>query len=152
MPGKRAEPVGRIDLFVCFGIPANFRKETLTFEVVGFHGTYHAIVGCPCYGKFMAVPNYTYLKLKMSGPKGVITVGPSYEHAYECDVECVEHGEAILESAALAANLDGLAKEIPDPKRHTDSFEPAEDVKLVPLDPTDPDGKALNVSATLDPK
>jgi hypothetical protein len=152
MPGKQAEPVRRIDLSVCFGTPANFRKETLTFEVVGFHGTYHAILGRPCYAKFMVVPNYTYLKLKMSGPKGVITIGPSYEHAYECDVECVEHGEAILESAALATDLDGLAKEIPDPKWHTGSFEPAEDVKLVPLDPTNPDGRALNVSATLDPK
>jgi hypothetical protein len=30
----------------------------------------------------MAVPNYTYLKLKMPGPNGVITIGPSYEHAY----------------------------------------------------------------------
>jgi hypothetical protein len=120
--------------------------------VVGFQGTYHAILGRPCYAKFTAVPNYTYLKLKMPGHKGVITVGPSYEHAYECDVECVEHGEAILESAALAADLDGLSKEIPDPKRHTGSFEPAEDVKLVPLDPANPDGKALNVSATLDPK
>jgi hypothetical protein len=100
----------------------------------------------------MAVPNYTYLKLKMSGPKGVITVGPSYEHAYECDVECVEHGEAILESATLAADLDGVAKEIPNPKRHVGSFEPTEDVKLVPLDPANPDGRAFNVSATLDPK
>jgi hypothetical protein len=35
----------------------------------------------------MAIPNYTYLKLKMPGPKGVITVGPTYRHAYECDVE-----------------------------------------------------------------
>jgi hypothetical protein len=132
MLGKRAEPIGQIDLSICFGTPANFRKETLTFEVVGFQGTYHAILGCPCYTKFMAVPNYTYLKLKMLGPKGVITVRPSYEHAYECDVECVEHGEAILESATLAMDLDSLAKEIPDPKRHTGSFEPAEDVKLVP--------------------
>jgi hypothetical protein len=139
MPGKRAEPVGRIDLPVCFGTPANFRKKTLTFEVVGFHGTYHAILGRPCYAKFMAVPNYTYLKLKMSGPKGVITVGPSYEHAYEFDVECVEHGEIILESVALAADLDRLAKEITDPKRHFSSFEPVEDVKLVPLDPANPD-------------
>jgi hypothetical protein len=48
MLGKRAEPVGRIDLPVCFRTPANFRKETLTFEVVGFHGTYHAILGRPC--------------------------------------------------------------------------------------------------------
>ena len=28
--------------------------------------------------KFMAIPNYTYLKLKMSGPGGVITVGTSF--------------------------------------------------------------------------
>jgi hypothetical protein len=152
VPGKQVEPVGRVDLLVCFGTPTNFRKETLTFEVVGFHGTYHAILGRPCYTRFMAVPNYTYLKLKMPGPNSVITVGPSYEHAYECDVECVEHGETILESATLAANLDDLANEVPDPKRHAGNFEPAKDVKLVPLDPTDPKGKALSISATLDPK
>jgi hypothetical protein len=57
--GKRAEPVGQIDLPICFGSPSNFRKETLTFEVVGFHETYHAILWRPCYAKFMAVPNYT---------------------------------------------------------------------------------------------
>jgi hypothetical protein len=100
----------------------------------------------------MAVLDYTYLKLKMTGPNGVITVEPSYEHAYECDVECVEHGEDILESTTLVANLDGLANETPDPKRHVGNFEPAEDVKLVPLDPTDPKGKALSISTTLDPK
>jgi hypothetical protein len=94
----------------------------------------------------MAVPNYTYLKLKMPGPNGVITVVPSYEHAYECDIECIEHEEAILESATLAANLDGLANEIPDPKHHAGNFKPAKDVKLIPLDPTDPKGKALSIS------
>jgi hypothetical protein len=152
VPGKRVEPVGRVDLTIYFGTPANFRKETLTFEVVGFHGTYHAILGCPCYTRFMAVPNYAYLKLKMPGPNGVITVRPSYEHAYECDVECVEHGEAVSESATLVANLDGLAKEIPDPKHHASNFEPTKDVKLVPLDLTDPNRKALSISAALDPK
>ena len=30
----------------------------------------------------MAIHNYTYLKLKMLSPKGVITVGSSFEHAY----------------------------------------------------------------------
>jgi hypothetical protein len=35
-PGKRILPLGRIDLPVCFGTPSNFRKEALTFEVVGF--------------------------------------------------------------------------------------------------------------------
>jgi hypothetical protein len=57
-----------------------------------------------------------------------------------------------LESATLAVNLDDLANEIPDPKRHTGNFEPVEDVKLVPIDPTDPKGKALSINATLDPK
>ena len=52
-----------------------------------FGGTYHAIIGCPGYTKFLAIRNNTYLKLKMPGPKGVITVSSSYEHAYECDVE-----------------------------------------------------------------
>jgi hypothetical protein len=63
----------------------------------------------------MVVPNYTYLKLKMLSPRVVITVGPSYEHTYECDVECIEHGEAVLELTTLAIDLDDLVKEIPDP-------------------------------------
>jgi hypothetical protein len=36
-PGKRVQPLGQIDLSVWFGTPDNFRKETLTFEVVGFN-------------------------------------------------------------------------------------------------------------------
>ena len=65
----------------------------LTIEVVGFREAYHAILGRPCYTKFLAIPNYTYLKMKMPGPKGVITIGSSFEHAYECDVE---HTEALV--------------------------------------------------------
>jgi hypothetical protein len=95
IPAKRVQPLGQLDLPVCFGTPSNSRMETLTFEVVGFRGTYHAVLGRPCYAKFMAVPNYTYLKLKMSGPNRVITVGPTYRHAYECNMECVEYAEAL---------------------------------------------------------
>jgi hypothetical protein len=87
----------------------------------------------------MAVANYTYLKLKMPSPNGVITVGSVYKHAYECDVAYTEYVEALFESEALAADLEKLSKEIPDPKRHADSFEPAEEVKLVPLCPNDPE-------------
>jgi hypothetical protein len=36
IPGKRVQPLEQLDLPVCFGTPSNFRKETLTFEVVGF--------------------------------------------------------------------------------------------------------------------
>jgi hypothetical protein len=45
IPGKQAKPLGQIDLLVTFGDKSNFRIETLTFEVVGFHETYHAILG-----------------------------------------------------------------------------------------------------------
>jgi len=152
VPGKKALPVGRIDLPVCFGTAANFRKETLTFEVVGFRGTYHAIIGRPGYARFMAIPNYTYLKLKMPGPKGVIIVSSSYEHAYECDVECVEYGEAVESSTELASKLEALAAEAPEPKHHAGSFEPMEGTKKIPLDPNNSDGKVLTISADLDPK
>jgi hypothetical protein len=63
MPGKQAIPLGQIDLPVTFGDLTNYRTDTLTFKVVRFYGSYHTILGRPCYAKFMAVPNYTYLKL-----------------------------------------------------------------------------------------
>jgi hypothetical protein len=150
--GKRVQPLGQLDLPVCFETPSNFRKETLTFEVVGFRGTYHAVLGRPCYAKFMAVPNYTYLKLKMSGPNEVITVGSTYRHAYECDVECVEYAEALTESEALIADLESLSKEAPDAKRHAGNFEPAETVKSVPLDPSNDVSKQIRIGSELDPK
>jgi hypothetical protein len=77
--GKEVVPLGRIQLNVIFDQPDNFRKEPLTFEVVDFPDVYHAILGEPCYAKFMAIPNYTYLKLKMPGPNGVIIVEGSFE-------------------------------------------------------------------------
>ena len=125
----------------------------LTFEVVGFRGAYHAILGRQCYAKFMAIPNYTYLKMKMLGPNGVITIGSSFEHAYKCDIECVEHAEALAVDEALAAQLKNMAHEAMDSKqRHAGSFESAEGTKDVPFDPKTPDGKALKISATLDNK
>ena len=90
------------NLPITFGNLTNYRTKILTFEVVGFHGTYHAILGCPCYVKFMVVPNYTYQKLKMLGPCGVITIGTSFQRAYECEVECYEHAVAIIASKELA--------------------------------------------------
>jgi hypothetical protein len=100
----------------------------------------------------MAVPNYTYLKLKMPGPNGVITVGPTYRHAYECDVECVEYAEALAESEALIADLESLSKEAPDVKLHAGNFEPVETVKSVPLDPSHDASKQIRIGSELDPK
>jgi hypothetical protein len=136
--GKRVQSLGLIDLPICFGTPSNFRREVLTFKVVGFQGTYHTILGRLCYAKFMAIPNYTYLNLKISSLKGVITVSPTYRHAYEYDIKCVEYTEAIIESKALIVDLENLVNKVPNPKRHADSFEPPKAVKTTPSIPATP--------------
>jgi hypothetical protein len=123
----------------------------LTFEVMGFRGAYHAILGRPCYAKFMAVPNYTYLKMKMPGPNGIITVGSSIEHAFDCDVECVEHVEALALDEALVTTLEKMVNEdLDSTTKHAGNFEAAEQTKEVPLDPAAPEGKALRVSSAVD--
>jgi hypothetical protein len=89
-------PIRQIDLPIMFGDLRNFCTETLTVEVVGFSGTYHVILGRPAYAKFMVVPNYIYLKLKIPDPKGIITVGTTYQRAFECDAECFQFTEALI--------------------------------------------------------
>jgi hypothetical protein len=99
------------------------------------------VLGRPCYAKFMVVPNYTDLKLKMSGPNGVITIESTYRHAYECDMECVEYAEALI------ADLESLSKEVLEAKRHAGNFEPAEAVKSIPLDPSNDASKQVRIGS-----
>ena len=94
--------------------------------MVGFLGTFHAILGRPCYAKFMVVPNYTYLKLKMPGPHGVITVSTSFQWGYECEVECCGHAIGIMASRDLATLKEEVAEEAPNAKKSTGSFESAD--------------------------
>jgi hypothetical protein len=150
VPGIEAHPLGQIDLPVTFGDVRNFRTETLTFEVVGFSGTYHAILGRPSYAKFMAVPNYTYLKLRILGPKRIITVGPTYQRTYECDVECFQFAAATIRSERLHVEPRSEDQDVPESsKRAACSFEPAKDVKdVVVFD----DGRTLRIGTALDPK
>ena len=84
-----------------FSNRANFRSEVITFKVVDFPGSYHAILGQPCYAKFIASPNYTYLKLKMPGPNGVITVSSAFSHAFACDREHYELTTMVVNSSEL---------------------------------------------------
>jgi hypothetical protein len=83
---------------------------------------------------------------------GVITICTTHRHAYECDVECYEYAEAIIESETLATELEARLKEAPDPKRSTGSFEPVKGVKEVPLDPSSSNSKTMRVATALDPK
>ena len=120
--------------------------------MVGFPEIFHAILGRPCYTKFMAIPNYTYLKLKMPGPHGVITVGTSFQHAYECEVECCGHAVAIVTSGELAALKDEVTEEAPDAKKSTGSFESAEGSKGVLIDLGCPDGKVVRIGTAFSSK
>jgi hypothetical protein len=105
-------------LLVTFGDERNFCTEILTFEVVGFSGTYNAILGRPAYTKFMA------------GPKGIITVAPTYQRAYECDAECFQFAESIIRSERLHTEPRSEDQDVPESsKRAAYSFELAKDVK-----------------------
>ena len=100
----------------------------------------------------MAIPNYTYLKLKMSGPGGIITVSTSFQHAYECEVECYDHVATIVAFAKLAALRKEVVEEAPDVKWSTGSFELVEGSKEVLVDPRSTKGKMVRIGTTLSSK
>lgn len=99
--GQLVLPLERIELGVVFGDEDKFWTERLKCEVAPFHSGYNAIFGRPTYVKFMAVPSYLYLQLKMLGPNGTITAHGSPERAFEAEVANVELAEAALASAEL---------------------------------------------------
>ena len=65
---------------------------------------YHAILGRPAYARFMAVPHYAYLLLKIPGPNEVITVKGSFTLSDNCDREFSK----ISESFGMAAEYAEL--------------------------------------------
>ena len=97
----------------------------------------------------MAVPDYTYLKLKLPGPHGVITVGTSFQRAYECEVECYGHAIAIVASGELATLREEVTEGAPDAEKSTGSFKLAEGSKEVLIDPSSPKGKTVRIGTTL---
>jgi hypothetical protein len=87
VPESANYPLGRIALNVCFGNRQNHRREKLDFKVMDWPSQYRKILGRPTFSRFMAVPHYTYLVLKMPGPNGIITVKGSFELSDLCDKE-----------------------------------------------------------------
>jgi hypothetical protein len=54
-------------------------------------------------------------------------VGSSIEHAFDCDVECVEHTEALVLDETLVTDLEKLANEGSNSSaKHAGSFEATE--------------------------
>ena len=97
-------------------------------------------------------PNYTYLKLKMSGPHGVITIDTSFQRAYECEVECYGHASAVIASEELATLREEVIEGTPDAKKSSGSFESAEGSRDVLLDPSSSEGKKVRIRTALSSK
>jgi hypothetical protein len=72
--GTSATPVGQITHPVTLGTQENFHDENLQLKVANLEIAYNAFLGQLVLIKFMAIPHYTYLVLKMPGPHGVISI------------------------------------------------------------------------------
>jgi hypothetical protein len=91
VPGNAAIPLGSVVLPVTFGESRdNYRTEYIKFEVADFETSYHAILGRTAIAKFMAVPHYTYLVLKMPSPVGVLSLQGDLKISHDCDTKAVE--------------------------------------------------------------
>jgi hypothetical protein len=82
--GLSCAPMGKIRINVMFGSRDNCRVENLMFEVVDLDSPYHALLGRPALAKFMASTHVAYLKMKMPGPRGAITIIGDYKRSMAC--------------------------------------------------------------------
>ena len=66
--------MGEITLPVQYGTIEMFYIEYISFLVADFDTAYHAILGRPTLTKFMAIPHYPYMVLKIPALGGVLTL------------------------------------------------------------------------------
>ncbi|XP_039821012.1 uncharacterized protein LOC120683062 [Panicum virgatum] len=101
----------------------------------------------------MAIPYYTYPKLKLPGPKGDITVSSFFEQAYVSSREHFDLAATTANSTELTQLQAAVAECRPDPGKPSPSstFIPTEETKAIAIDPSDPT-KTIWISAQLTPK
>jgi hypothetical protein len=80
-----------IYLVFIFGTRENYRTEFIKFEVASFESSYHAILGHLALAKFMVVPHYVCLLLKMLGLSGVLTLRGDLKKSYDCNQEAIQY-------------------------------------------------------------
>jgi hypothetical protein len=135
VPGNAAVPLGSVVLQVTFGESRdNYRTEYIKFEVADFETSYHAILGRPAITKFMAVPHYTYLVLKMPSPAGVLSLQGDLKISHDCDTEAVEIAStnqvpnAMMEIYATSKKLAPSELDILEKSDKVNKPQPAEEV------------------------
>jgi hypothetical protein len=136
VPGNAAHPLGTVVLPVTFGMRENYCTELIKFEVASFESSYHAILGRPALAKFMAMPHYVYLLLKMPERSGVLTLRGDLKKLYDCNQKAIQYastvrvpdasGEVLVATQQLSQ--DGL--EIPTRKASKSSIQSTGDAAL----------------------
>jgi hypothetical protein len=141
VPGNAAIPLGLVVLPVTVGESRdNYRTEYVKFEVADFETSYHAILGRPAIAKFMAVPHYTYLVLKMPSPAGVVSLQGDLKISHDCDTEAVEIASmnqvpnAMMEVYAASKKLAPSELDIPEKSDKANKPQPAEEVLVKTID------------------
>jgi hypothetical protein len=71
---------------------------------------YNTFLGQPTLSKFMAVPHYTYLVLKIPGLHGVNSIRGDVKRSFDCDREICEMADRLTASAELQDLKQALAK------------------------------------------
>ena len=64
------------------------------YYVADFSNAYHAILGRPALAKFMAIPHYAYLVLKMPSPAGVLALRANLSITYAYETESLALAKA----------------------------------------------------------
>jgi hypothetical protein len=160
VPGNAAIPLGSVVLPVTFGESRdNYHTEYVKFEVVDFETSYHAILGRPAIAKFMAVPRYTYLVLKMSSPAGVLSLQGDLKISHDCDTEAVEIAStnqvpnAMMEIYTASKKLAPSELDIPEKSDKANKPQPPEEVLVKTIDlGTGDSSRTTTIGAGLDPK
>ena len=148
VPGRAGSSVGLIRLDVLFGAKGNHHHETVSFEVVDHASAYHAILGRPALAKFMAVPHYAYLKMKLPGPRGIITVSGDYKRSIACASDSANE-----EMKQFKRKANEEKQEIPESVKPAGelNFQAARDTKKAYFDESDK-SKFVTVGASLGEK
>jgi hypothetical protein len=115
VPGAAVTPVGQIALPVTFETWKNFHTETIQFEVTNFETAYNAFLGQSTLSKFMVIPHYAYLVLKMPGSCGVISIRGDVKWAFDYNRESCETADRLLTSVELHELKQALSE--PPPSR-----------------------------------
>jgi hypothetical protein len=102
--------IGQIILPMTFGTQENVLTKYKLFEVVDFETSYNVFLGRPTLTKFMAIPHYAYLVLKMSSLNRVISIKGDVKHAYDYDRESCETVDMLLSPAELQEFKKALAE------------------------------------------